>query len=200
MTRHEAIRNITDYLKSHNIPHKLHIDEQTVQITMVFKAENAPGRYVESCIWFYEDDMEARTYYSSLGAEICQKSKNINGLFRLLNFINARVFLSCSDGIGGNLYKPHILYTPRIYLTEDGYYDISITTIINYDFLEVAPIETTDYLMAFCPELLDKLSIFIYGVLLGNITADGAIAGIRKVILEEKPGEETGDGTVIAFS
>ena len=79
-------------------------------------------------------------------------------------------FFQAEDGIRdaqesrglGDVYKRQIPYTPRIYLTEDDCYDITITTIINYDFYEVAPVETVDYLTAYCPELLDKLTPAIY--------------------------------------
>lgn len=56
------------------------------------------------------------------------------------------------------LYEPHMLYNPRIYVTEDGCFDIMITTIINYDSWETAPGETADYFTAYCPELLDRLA------------------------------------------
>lgn len=155
-----------------------------MQITMAFDAENAPNKYVECCIWWYEDDAEVRVYYNSMGAEICSKSEHINDLLRLLNFINARVFLSCGDWSG--LYKPHLLYTPRIYLTEDDQSDITITTMCNLDFWEVVPLETADYITVFCPELLNRLSHAIFGVLLGKLTAEEAIEYIKKKILNEK--------------
>lgn len=185
MTKQEAIKKITGYLKSHNIQYETRLDEGCMQITMAYNVENAPDKCVESCVWFHEDVMEARVYYSALGAEICKESEHINSLFRILNFINARVFLSCADSFGESLYEPHMLYTPRIYLTEDGYFDITITTMINYDFLEVAPIETADYLTAYCPELLDKLSPAIFGVLIGQFTSDEAISYIKEIILCE---------------
>jgi len=183
MTKREAIKKLTDYLNSHNIRYISAIDNGCIEITMVYNAITAPNKCIESCIWFYEDEMEARVYYSALGAEICRESEHINELLRVLNFINARVFLRCSDG---TLYEPHILYTPRIYLTEDDCCDITITTIINYDFYEVAPVETVDYLTAYCPELLDKLTPAIYGVLLGKMTADMSIAYITEKVIEEK--------------
>lgn len=181
MTKQEAIKTITKHLKSHNIQYVTALDEGCMRITMVYNAENAPDRCIESCIWFCGDAMEARVYYSALGSEICKKSEHIDGLFRVLNYINARVFLSCSDGSGGSLYATQMLYTPRIYLTEDDQFDITITTMINYDFLEVAPVETSDYLTAYCPELLDRLSFAIFGVLLGQITPEEAITCIKKL-------------------
>lgn len=184
MAQKDAIKKLTDYFKVHNIDYETSVDNGCMQFVMSYDAENAPGRYIESCIWFYEDAAEARVYYNAMGAEICGKSEHITGLLRLLNFINARVFLSCSDGYG-KLYEPHMLYTPRIYLTEDGLHDISITTMINYDFWEVAPVETADYLTAYCPELINRLAPAIFGVLLGQLTAEDGIVYIKEQILEE---------------
>lgn len=185
-TKQKVVKKLIDYLKSYNIRYVSAFDNGCMQIIMVYTVGNAPGKCIEACIWFYDDDMEARVYYSALGAEICRESEHIDEILRLLNFINARVFLSCFDGIGDSLYKPSMLYTPRIYLTEDGCGDITITTIINYDFYELAPVETADYLTAYCPELLDKLSLAIHGVLLGQWTADKSIEYIRKEIIKEE--------------
>ncbi len=35
-------------------------------------------------------------------------------------------------------------------MTEDGCFDITLTTIICNDFYEVAPLETEDYITAYC--------------------------------------------------
>lgn len=184
MTKKEAIKNFTDYLKRHNIPHKSDINNGCQRFTFVFRAENAPDYCVESCIWFYDGDIaEARCYYTAMGAEICKNSEHKDELLRLLNFINARVFLSCGDSYG--LYEPHMLYNPRMYVTEDSCFDITLTTIMNYDFWEVAPVETADYLTAYCPELLDRLARPVFGVLLGQFTADEAIIYIKEKILED---------------
>lgn len=183
MTKTEAVKKFTEYLKSHNINHEKDFENGTVRYTMEYMAENAPEKYVESCVWFYKDDAEVRVYYNQAGTDICKASKHRNSLLELLNFINARVFLNCSDWNG--LYKSHMIYTPRMYLTVDGFYDITITTIINYDFWEIAPIETADYMTAYCPELLDKLAILIFNVLKGQMSSDEAIAFIKEKILLE---------------
>ena len=167
MKRQEAIRVLTGRLRSSRVRHSAGFDSGQMQITMGFN----------------EDTMEARCYYSSLGAELCRKSRHIDALLRLLNFINARVFPSCR-GSGYMLYSPHILYTPRIYLTADGCFDITITTIIPYDFFGLAPLETLDYITICCPELLDRLALPIYCVLLGKETADGAISHIEREFLK----------------
>ena len=183
MKRQEAIRVLTGRLRSSRVRHSAGFDSGQMQITMGFNAVYAPDHRIESCIWFYEDTMEARCYYSSLGAELCRKSRHIDALLRLLNFINARVFPSCR-GSGYMLYSPHILYTPRIYLTADGCFDITITTIIPYDFFGLAPLEPLDYITICCPELLDRLALPIYCVLLGKETADGAISHIEREFLK----------------
>lgn len=169
-------------MKKHNIRYFSSMDNKYTQFTMEYTANNAPGGYVESCIWFYDNDnAEARCYYNATGANICKNSNYRNDLLRLLNFINARVFLSCGDPYG--LYEPNILYNPRIYLTEDDGFDITITTIINYDFWKKAPIETLDYLTIYCPELLNSLALPIFSILLGVITVDDAITYIKEKIL-----------------
>ena len=71
-------------------------------------------------------------------------------------------------------------------ITTNDFYDITITTIINYDFWEVAPIETADYMTAYCPELLDWLALPVFGVLFGQITCDEAVMFIKeKTLLED---------------
>lgn len=77
----------------------------------------------------------------------------------------------------------HPLHT-AVYLTADGCFDITITTIIPYDFFGLAPLETLDYITICCPELLDRLALPIYCVLLGKETADGAISHIEREFLK----------------
>ena len=179
MEQHKAYQQIQERLKALGVPCYQAVERGKAQITTAFHAERSPGKCVESCIWFFSEVMEARTYYSEAGMEICKHSEHKDKLLRVLNYINARVFLCCADGTGGALYPPHMLYTPRFYLTEDQCFDITATTIIPYDFFELAPVETLDYLTDFCPELLDRLSIPIYGTLLGMLTPEEAICGIN---------------------
>ncbi len=186
MNSYKSKKLIVDYLHSHNIRFTENLDNTVPRITMVFTGyDSCPGKIIESCIWFYEDDMEARIYYSELGAKICKESTHIEGLMRLFNFIHARVFPCTSDGMGGSLYAPHHLYTPSIYVTEDDCYDITLTTFINNDFFEVAPLETEDYITAACPELMGSLAPAIFGLLLGKINTDVAIEYVKKEILHE---------------
>lgn len=180
MSKRDTMRTFTDYLRTHNISHELSIDNGTQEITIEYHGESAPDKRIESCIWFYKDDAEVRAYYSALGAEICSKSEHRDKLLQVLNFINARVFLNC--GNPGGLYEPHMLYTPRIYMTEDGNFDITITTIVNYDIWAFAPVETADYITKYCPELLEIFSRAIFGVLLGQVTSEDAKKLIEEVM------------------
>lgn len=154
-----ALKDFTEYLKRNQVPYVPSVDAGIRQITMTYAVENAPNRCVEGCIWWYGDGAEVRVYYDSMGADICRKSEHKDELLRLLNFVNARVFLSCGDASG--LYAPHMLYTPRIYLTEDGCGDITI----------------------YCPELLDRLSPAIFGVLLGQMEVERAIGYVKEKLL-----------------
>lgn len=76
-----------------------------------------------------------------------------------MNSINTRVFPTTpNDGVGGMLYKLSYMFSPKIYVTEDDCWDITLTIITPYDFYELAPIETANYLTVSCPELLGQLS------------------------------------------
>jgi hypothetical protein len=72
-----------------------------------------------------------------------------------------------------------------MYITEDGCFDVTLTTIIPYDFFDVAPLETLDYLTVSCPELLNKLSLPIFSILLGKWYIISAISYIKTVVLME---------------
>ena len=176
---------LTQYFKPHNLADIKKIDNQAVLLVLEYPANNAPDHRVESAIWLWKDGMEARVYYTALGATICKGSERKEELYRLLNFINARLLLRAADAFGNRLYKPHMLYTPRFYMTEDDAFDITMTTIIDYDFYELAPLETADYISIFCPELLNALSMPIFWVLLGNTSAKESIDYIKRTLLNE---------------
>lgn len=84
------------------------------------------------------------------------------------------------------LYKTSNLYAPRIYMTEDGCYDITMTCIVPYDFYEVAPLETADFLTACIPGVLNELSPAIFLLLLGKINLNDAISLVKRVALQEE--------------
>lgn len=184
--RREAVRCVKDYLQEHTIPYEADIDTGLLRITMTLKAANCPGRILESCIWFYEESMEVRTYYGEMGAAICKESGRIADLYRLLNFINARVWVRCSDGADGVFYAPDERYTPRFYLTEDDRFDITATTMIPYVLFDDQRLMTMDYITASIPELMDKLSPALFRMLTGLIDVQKAIMTIKKAINKEQ--------------
>ena len=150
------------------------------RITMVFKnCDRSPGYITEGCIWFYENSMEVRVYYSKLGAEICQKSKHLPELYRLMNYINARLWVSVSDGLEGALYQSQYLILPRFYVTEDEMQDITATMLIPYTHFELDMLEIEDFITSVLPGLLDDLSIPVFLLLEGRITAEEAIDMVR---------------------
>ena len=181
MDKTQAYKRIKDYIKKYNLLFEESIDNGVLALTMCYKAEIAPLNVIESRIWFYNDSMEVHHYYSQQGANMIKQSNNLNDIYRILNFINARVFVKCGNPYG--LYQPSSLYTPRIYLTEDGCGDITITTIINYDVYELAPVETEEYITAFCPELLDKLTFPILYTAADRFSIDEAIEYIKRYII-----------------
>ena len=187
MNKIQAQAKLKQYLKSHFISFEIYFDNSVPRYTMLFVGyEDAPNKAIETCIWFYDEEMEVRTYYTEVAADWCKEfSENIPMLMRLFNYINAVVWLNTADGAGGLLYQPHHLHTPRIYMTEDGCFDITLTTVISYDFYEVAPLETEDYITAHCPDLLADLSPAIFGLLLDMIDFETAKQYIQTNILKK---------------
>lgn len=188
MNRLQAQARLLQYVKSHFVEFEVDFDQDVPRYTMLFHGyDSAPDRMIESCIWFHKEDMEVRTYYTRVAADWCKEhSNNIPALMRLFNYINAVVWLASADGAGGAWYQPHHLYTPRLYMTEDDCFDITLTTVIPYDFYEVAPLETEDYMMAYCPELLADLSPAIFGLLLKTVDFEAAKRYIQKNVLKKE--------------
>lgn len=150
MQKQKVWNQMTSYLKSNHISYEQDVDNGCDRLTMVYKkgCENCPGGVIESCIWFYPTDFEARVYYSETASQRCKQSGNRDALMRLFNYISAEIWLRASDGSGGLLYKSSLLHTSRLYMTEDDCYDITLTTMVPYDFFDVAPLETEDYITA----------------------------------------------------
>lgn len=190
MNRFEAKNKLCAYLKRNNISFSNDLDNGTARITMLYNdCNNCPDKVLESCIWFYDNEMELRVYYNANASSWCRKSDHISNLMRLFNYINALVWPRTADVTNHALYQPHHLHTPRLYMTEDGFNDITLTSVIAYDFYAVAPLETEDYITACCPELLDKLSPVIFGTLLGQLNVEQAICYVKEHILEDKEEE-----------
>ncbi len=189
MKAKQAISEISSYLKSHHIEYIMGIEEGGMpRITMVFNnCELCPGKITEGSIFFFEDGMEVRVYYSELGAKICRDSKNLSDIYRLMNFLQARLWPQVSDGMEGALYQSQHLFNPRFYITEDEMYDITTTMFIPYTHFELDILETEDFITAALPDLLNSLSVPVFLLLVGNITVDEAINMVKSDILERKP-------------
>lgn len=181
MTKKEIMKSVIGKFKQLNIPYQEMIDGGVAAFFTCLKAPDAPNFRVEETIRFHDDCLEILVYYDTLAEEIIKDMKNIGELLRLLNYINARVFLGCSDPYG--YYKASLLFTPRIYLDEDSK-NIVIVTVINYDFFSVAPVEAIDYILGYCPELLNEFSYLIFNIVLGKITAEEAIKYIKENIIK----------------
>ena len=61
--------------------------------------------------------------------------------------------------------------------------------VMEEDCFWVAPLEIQDFITAGLPSLLEELAPYIFGVLLGNLTAEDAIGYIKQNILGEKTEE-----------
>lgn len=186
MTNLQAKAKMKEYLKSHFIKYREDTENGVSRYTMQFKGyESCPDRVLEACVWFYPEVMECRVYYDHNASNWCRESEHRDKLLQLLNYCNAMVWPCTSDGTDSAIYSSSCLYTPRFYVTEDGCCDITMTTMIPLELYEMAPLETEDYFTAACPELMDKLSIPIFFVLLGQFSVEQAISMINTKILSE---------------
>ncbi len=187
MDKKIAKQKICSYLKEHGIKYIDHFDGEERCIMMVYQnQEFAPDNVIESCVYFFDTCMEVRVYFNENASSWIARSNQKLELYRLLNFLNARVWPRVQDGLCGELYQPRHLHSPRFYLTEDGGNDLTCTTVIDYDFYELAPLETGDYMTAALPELMNKLSLPIFFLVIGKMSVEEAILRIKKDVLEEE--------------
>lgn len=178
------------YLKERNIYYKEDVYEGTSRITMSFSGYlNSPSKRIEACVYFYKASraIEARVYYAEPGPQIVkEKHERLPALFRVLNFLNACAYVKNMDGAGDKIYSPSYLLQPRYYMTEDECYNITASVVMDEDCFWVAPLEIEDFLTVALPSLMEELSLYVYGILMGNIDVELAIQYIReKVLLEE---------------
>ena len=179
----EIMADISNYLKSYNIYFEDALTDDIPHLTMVFKnCDRCPGRITEGSIYFYDDCMEARVYYSELGTRICNESKNLSDLYRLMNYLNAMIWPCVTDGMSGSLYKSEHLVSPRFIVTEDGMMDITTIMVIPYSSFTMDALQIEDYITAALPNLLDSLSAPIFLLLAGRINVEDAIDMIESEV------------------
>lgn len=188
MNKKEVKRMFITYLKERNIKFHEHLSDGDTSIYMILTGyEKCPDKALECSIFFFDSCMEVRVYFTQNAAKwISEKSDDLSDMYRLLNYINARVWPFTHDGLGGELYEPHHLQTPRFYITEDGNFDLTATTAIDYDQFEMAPLETEDYCTATIPELMNNLSLPLFLLLEHEISVEDSITLIKREVLNEE--------------
>lgn len=180
----KVMSEISIYLKSHNIYYEEYREEDIPHITMGFKnCDRCPGHFTEGSIYFYEDCMEARVYYSEIGTKWCKGSAHLSELYPLMNYLNANVWTCVKDGMDGTFYKSEHLISPRFCVTEDGCQDITTIMAIPYSHFKLDVLEIEDYITAALPDLLDSLSAPIFLLLIGEINIEEAIRLVDTEIL-----------------
>lgn len=172
----KAKSEIQNYLNLHNLYFETDEIEGIPYITMFFKnCDRCPGHITEGSIYFYEESMEVRVYYSEIGTQMCNKSKNLPNLYRLMNYLNAMSWPCVKDGMDGMLYSSECLVSPRFIVTEDGMMDITTIMAIPYSHFIMDTLQIEDYITAALPALLDSLSAPIFLLLEGRINVEDAI-------------------------
>ena len=172
----KAKSEIQNYLNLHNLYFETDEIEGIPYITMAFKnCDRCPGHITEGSIYFYEECMEVRVYYSEIGTQMCNKSKNLPNLYRLMNYLNAMSWPCVKDGMDGMLYSSECLVSPRFIVTEDGMMDITTIMAIPYSHFIMDTLQIEDYITAALPALLDSLSAPIFLLLEGRIHVEDAI-------------------------
>lgn len=182
MKRMMAFNQIKKYLKKNSIQFIEDFENEVPRLTMVFRQnlQNCPDQLLEACIWFFESGMEVRCYYNENAAKFCKESPHKAELYRLMNYINAKVFIQSNDYAGGSLYSPRCLHATRFYVSEDGAYDIMVSTLIEYDWYAICPLETEDFITVSLPVILNKLSIPIFFLLFGKVSVEKAMEMIDR--------------------
>lgn len=181
MDRNSAMKKFSTYMQSYNIPFLKDYDSGIARFTMDYRGfENVLGGSIESCIWWFEEAAEVRVYFNELYSELCKNHpEKHKDLYRLFNFINARIWIQGSDFCGGGFYNSKNLYDPRIYMTEDGNCDITMTFSLPYDFYGIAPLESEDFITATLPDLFNRLSPAILSIIAGESNAEEAISYLQ---------------------
>lgn len=168
-------KKIREFLWQHLKTHASNVHEEfdgdISLYTMTREIEEVPEHIIGSVIWFLDEGEQimVETLYSNTMSTLCEEhSENHLKLMRLFNIINSTVWFNT-------------LYTPRICMAEDNFYQICLVTRIPYRFFETAPFESADYITDFCPSLLEVLSSYISGVLTGRLSVEDCIEYLEEL-------------------
>ncbi len=170
-----AENRMAAYLQEHSVLFTVDTCGGIRRLNVLYKGcQQSPGQVLEGCFCFHPRHMEARVFYTFGAGDFGGTSSHLADLLGLLNYVNSTVWLRTCDGASGRLYAGGLLYTPRLYMTENACRDIVLTTMVPYDFYELAPVETEDFLTAGWPEFLNAISPAIFALLMGKIPPDAA--------------------------
>ena len=147
----------------------------------LYRCAGTNNLYIEGCIHWYPDVARVNIYYSLAGAQVVAKNKdNFPALFRVFNFISSEVWPLVDDTTGIDYYyTPTLLYCPRIFLSEDNKYDICMSFLFHYNFLDAMELQTWDFILHCCPYLMQSWAPSIFNVVQGHISAERAIEEIQ---------------------
>lgn len=174
-------KSIKQYLKERNLPFEMIVsDSGACLVVSLLDCENCPGKLLGVDFYFRNNCIEVKVHYGATATKWIKERKNhLASLYRLLNYINAMVWMPTNDGQRGEIYPYSYFYTPRFIITEDGSYDLCCSSFVDYDVFELAPLATLDYFTAVVPAYFDELSLPIFLLLLEKVTVEQAIQMIR---------------------
>lgn len=175
-------KSIKQYLKERNLPFEMIVsDSGACLLVSLLNCENCPGKLLEVDFSFRNNCcIEVKVHYGATASKWIKERKNhLASLYRLLNYINAMVWMPTNDGQRGEIYPYSYFYTPRFTITEDGSYDLCCTSLVDYDVFNMAPLATLDYFTAVVPAYFEELAQPIFLSLLDEITVEQAIQMIR---------------------
>ena len=121
MNKLKAKKMCVDYLKQHTLEFHECLDTDNGSTGIVVALPHCydcPDKRLEAELSFYDSCIEARVFYTQNAASWVEESTNKDALYRLMNFINARVWPQSHDGADGTLYSANCLICPRIYVTQ----------------------------------------------------------------------------------
>ena len=182
MSKESTKAYISDYLKNNFIAYDDKLADES--FVMEFHGSRSPDSKLECSLHFRESGLDALVYYGENASRMISQQQDLSKLYRIINYINATLCPCPYDGMGGELYEPSYLFNPVLYLTEDGQNDLTFYVNIDYDLFDIAPLEACDFITAAMPELLDELTVPIFGALLGLTEMDIAFNMVNKILDE----------------
>lgn len=174
-------KSVKRYLNGRQLPFETVVSESgACLVVSLLDCESCPGKLLGVDFYFHNNCMEVKVHYSATATKWIRERKNhLANLYRLLNYINAMVWMPTNDGKQGEIYPYSYFYTPRFTITEDGSYDLCCTSLVDYDVFNMAPLATLDYFTAVVPAYFEELAQPIFLSLLDEITVEKAIQIIR---------------------